>query len=55
MGNKAQYRSVGFVCPVRGCNKKRNRRFSAMGLTMHLTEMHPGEFEKRLKVKKEKR
>jgi len=55
MGNMAQHTSVGFVCPVRGCDKKHNRRFSHMGLAMHLVKKHPGEFEKRLKVKQEKR
>lgn len=49
----AQKTNHGFVCPVRGCDKKHNRRFSAMGMTMHLINKHPGEFEKRLKIKKE--
>ena len=53
MGNAAQSRDKGFVCPVRGCDKKHNRRFSAMGLTQHLISKHKGEFEKRLKLKTE--
>ncbi len=53
MGNAAQRRNYGYVCPVRGCDKKHNRRFTAFGLTQHLLCKHPGEFEKRLKLKKE--
>ena len=55
MGNAARVRNIGFICPVRGCDKKQNRRFSALGLTQHLLCKHPGEFEKRLKIKKDKR
>lgn len=55
MGNAALKSTHGFVCPVRGCDKKDNRRFSPMGMAMHLFVKHPGEFEKRLKLKKERK
>jgi len=55
MANYAQISRFGFVCPVRGCDKRNNRRFSPMGLTQHLLCKHPGEFEKRLKLKEEPR
>lgn len=52
MGNAAAKRTSGFVCPVRGCPKKNNRRFSITGLCYHMIEMHDGVLEKRLKLKK---
>jgi hypothetical protein len=55
MGNSARIRNKGIVCPVNGCDKKDNRRFSPKGLVMHLLCKHKGEFEKRLKLKIEKR
>lgn len=55
MGNAARFRTEGLICPVRGCDKKDNRRFSPKGLTMHLLCKHKGEFEKRLKLKYGKR
>ena len=55
MGNAAMKRKSGFVCPVRGCDKKNNRLFGARGLTEHLLCKHKGEFEKRLKLKITKR
>ena len=55
MGNAAKFRNYGYVCPVRGCKKRHNRRFSALGLMQHLLSKHSGEFEKRLKLKKEYR
>jgi hypothetical protein len=51
--NGAMTRLKGYVCPVRGCKKKHNRRFTALGITQHLLSEHPGEFQKRLKLKKE--
>ena len=49
--NRATTSSIGFQCPVRGCDKKLNRFFSRLGLTQHLICKHKGEFEKRLKLK----
>jgi len=49
--NRATKSTKGFQCPVRGCDKKHNRFFSHLGLTMHLINKHKGEFEKRLKLK----
>ena len=42
--NAAQENQSGYQCPVRGCDKKKNRRFSALGLSMHIIESH-GEAE----------
>lgn len=55
MGNAATNSTYGFVCPVKGCDKKHNRRFGVVGMAMHLFVKHPGEFEKRLKLKKERK
>jgi hypothetical protein len=49
--NHATISLKGFQCPVKGCDKKKNRRFSLFGLAMHLRSKHEGEFEKRLKLK----
>lgn len=43
--NLAQTTSEGLVCPVRGCDKKKNRRFTAMGLCQHIIAKHGGEKE----------
>jgi hypothetical protein len=51
MGNQSMTRKFGFVCPVRGCNRKKNRRFTLIGLCEHLKEKHEGELEKRLRAK----
>jgi hypothetical protein len=53
MGNYARSALKGFICPCRGCDKKNNRRFTLIGLCMHLKSNHPGELEKRLKLKNE--
>jgi len=52
MANAAQQRSHGYQCPVRGCDKKHNRRFSARSLATHISDYH-GEEEliKRLRAK----
>lgn len=42
--NAAQYTDFGYQCPVRGCDKKKNRRFSAQGLCSHIVQVH-GETE----------
>ncbi len=42
--NSAQQRDSGYQCPVRGCDKKKNRRFSAGGLCAHIVALH-GEAE----------
>ena len=55
MGNRAKFTNRGFICPVRGCEKKHNRLFSHLGLAMHLFSEHVGEFEKRLKLKEGKK
>lgn len=54
--NQATKQSNGYICPARGCDKKKNRRFSAIGLTMHIISKH-GEsyFAKRMDVKKKSR
>ncbi len=49
--NQAMISNRGFQCPVKGCDKKLNRKFSAQGLTMHFIAKHPGELEKRLRLK----
>lgn len=41
----------GYQCPVKGCDKKFNRKFTAKGITMHMVSKHPGEFAKRLRLK----
>jgi hypothetical protein len=51
--NGAMTRRKGYVCPVRGCKNKHNRRFTALGITQHLLSEHHGEFQKRLKLKEE--
>ena len=38
--NHAQIATHGFICPVRGCVKKHNRKFSLFGLCMHIRECH---------------
>ena len=51
MGNHAKVAKDGYICPVRGCKKKKNRMFTAIGLTMHILTMHGiAEFEKRMRV-----
>ena len=52
MGNQATFSQHGYVCPVRGCDKKNNRRFSLGGLFQHIRAYH-GEEEviKRLRAK----
>lgn len=50
--NQATTSKTGYICPVRKCSKKKNRKFTAKGLVMHLEALHPGEFEKRLRLKK---
>jgi len=42
----------GWICPIRGCKKKKNTLYSLTGLAMHMQKYHPGEFEKRLKLNK---
>lgn len=49
--NQAMTAYKGYQCPVRGCCKRKNRKFTAKGLVMHLESQHPGEFKKRLKLK----
>jgi len=53
MSNRAQFAEFGYKCPVRGCPKKNNSRFSLGGLCKHLMVMHPGYLEKKLNVKQE--
>lgn len=55
MSNFAKHNIKGFICPVRGCDKKDNSRFTSLGMAMHLIKKHKGEFEKRLKLKTERR
>lgn len=51
--NRATTNNYGFKCPVRGCPKKHNRRFSSIrGLVFHLDTKHPGYLEKKLNVEK---
>ena len=51
--NDATTNNYGFKCPVRGCLKRQNRRFSSLGgLTKHLIDKHPDYLEKKLNVKK---
>jgi len=50
--NKAMERDIGYQCPVRGCKNRNNRRFSLLGLIMHMREKHGiEEIEKRLRCK----
>lgn len=51
MSANAKDREIGYQCPVRGCDKRRNRRFSLLGLVMHMVKKHDGEVEKRLRAK----
>jgi len=52
MACKASERETGYQCPVRGCEKKHNRRFSLMGLVMHMMNKHgDDEVAKRLRAK----
>lgn len=51
MSNQAMKRTAGFICPVRGCDKRQNRLFGTIGLTLHMRKKHPGQLEKRLKLK----
>jgi hypothetical protein len=55
MACAAQTNWEGFQCPVRGCPKRRNRFFQELGLAMHLIHCHPGELEKRLKLRRHRR
>jgi len=55
MSNRAQFAEFGFKCPVRGCPKKNNRRFTLGGLCKHLMIMHPGYLEKKLNIKEERK
>lgn len=53
MSNQAQKDSFGYQCPVRGCDKRKNRRFSLLGICMHIEAKHGiKELEKRLKIRK---
>lgn len=53
MANQAMTQAYGYQCPVRGCDKKHNRRFSLMGLVMHMMDKHgDDEVAKRLRAKK---
>lgn len=38
--NYASISLRGIVCPVRGCPKKHNRRFSELGMAQHLINKH---------------
>lgn len=50
---EAAKKQYGYRCPVRGCIKKDNRRFSLLGLCMHIRSAHgDDELEKRLRAKK---
>jgi len=52
MSCNAKNKTKGYRCPVRGCDKRNNRRFTAIGLTQHIIAKHGyEEFEKRMKVK----
>ena len=52
MANAAMKQSRGYQCPVRGCDKRHNRRFSLMGLVMHMMDQHgDAEVAKRLRAK----
>lgn len=52
MGNSAKELDCGYICPVRGCDKKKNRRFSLLGLCMHIRDYHGDEeLQKRLRAK----
>jgi len=56
MGNYASRSNYGYVCPVRGCDKRKNRRFTLMGLCTHIEIYHGDkELEKRIKAKQESR
>lgn len=50
--NRSQRARDGFRCPVRGCLKRDKNLYSKMGIVMHLIACHPGELEKRLRVKR---
>ena len=48
--NIAMISKTGLICPVKNCCKKKNRKFSVIGLAMHMKALHPGEFEKKVKT-----
>lgn len=49
-------REHGYQCPVRGCEKRNNRRFSALGLAQHIIAIHgEEEFSKRLRATQKNR
>lgn len=49
--NRSQTSPRGFVCPVKGCKKRNKNLYSLNGLIQHMQEFHPGEAEKRLRLK----
>lgn len=50
--NCATSAKEGYQCPVRGCKKKHNRRFTPLGLAQHIINVHgTDEFAKRLRAK----
>jgi hypothetical protein len=54
MGNAAKETPYGYVCTVRGCDKRNNRRFTLIGLCQHIKVYHGDkELEKRLRTFKQ--
>jgi hypothetical protein len=55
MSNQSMNSNEGYVCTVRGC-KKTDRRFTLIGLCMHIRDEHGDDvLEKRLKTRVEKK
>ena len=49
--NRSQTNPQGFMCPIRGCVKRNKNLYGLLGLIQHMQEFHPGEVEKRLRLK----
>lgn len=50
MTNAAIHAREGYQCPVRGCDKKHNRRYTLYGLSQHMINAHEEQFIKRLRT-----
>ncbi len=54
--NAAMSETSGYICSVKGCPNRNNRRFSLMGLCQHIIKVHGSEtLEKKLNTRIENR
>jgi hypothetical protein len=53
--NLATISDYGFVCPVKKCPKRHNRRFTLGGLFQHMRHSHYTTLVKKLGAKEERR